>query len=194
MILSKINPQDITEEKQTINLVYIAPEERSIAFIEKNIFFRPQERTLEELAEVFREHLSESKENKLEALRDLGIVIIGIWGHTSAIHRECQTRAQELMEILDRMEIRSNRGVVFLHEKNIEELRESKTIADFAWTLTSEIQAEVMMISRRIEEYDVTVNIEKETPKYEKNAKYHHKFHNQKPSKAKGIYWNSRRK
>lgn len=51
-----------------------------------------------------------------------------------------------------------------------------------------------MIISKRIDDYDVAVNIEKETPKYDKYAKHHHKFHNQKPSKAKGIYGNSRRK
>jgi ribosomal protein S17 len=58
----------------------------------------------------------------------------------------------------------------------------------------SEIKAEIMIISKRIDDYDVAVNIEKETPKYDKYAKHHHKFHNQKPSKAKGIYGNSRRK
>ena len=54
--------------------------------------------------------------------------------------------------------------------------------------MESEIQAEIMIISQRIEDYDVAVNLEKETPKYDKYAKNHHKFHNQKPTKAKGIF------
>jgi hypothetical protein len=81
MSLAKIDEQDKQEEKQTVDLVYVAPEERGLASSEKSIFFRPQERTLEELADVLREHLSESKPRELNTLRDHGVAIIGIGGH-----------------------------------------------------------------------------------------------------------------
>ena len=135
MSLFKIDQQDKQEEKQTVDLVYIAPEERGLASIEKSIFFRPQERTLEELADVLREHLSEPKHRALNTLRDHGVVIIGAGRTTLAIHAEYQSRAQELMEILDRMDMRQDRGVVFVNERdivNIGECRGHKTLADFA--------------------------------------------------------------